>query len=197
MKNTVHKLLFMYFNGWAITHAYLFKKNHPHKCHHISLNELSMYASFGLLKSIQNYKGTSNFAYYSSCYINGELYNAITELHPITDLSKKTRKKGNQSKNTTNRSQITFLRNNEWLFNTYLLDKYEKEKDTFHDRFIYQEIWNTINNLSPLDSKIISYKFNYNFEKQMSNKDIANLLNVSEESIRKKICSISKKLEYL
>ena len=83
------------------------------------------------------------------------------------------------------------------MFNTYLLDKYEKEKDTFHDRFIYQEIWNTINNLSPLDSKIISYKFNYNFEKQMSNKDIANLLNVSEESIRKKICSISKKLEYL
>lgn len=197
MIRQVNKVLFIYYNDWAWEKAYCFKKKHPHKCYHISLNELSVYASIGLIKSIQNYKGTSNFAYYANCYINGELYNAITELHPITTISKKDRKKkiDIEKKNQTKRSEFVLLQNNEWLFNKYLLDQYEKENEKYHDIFTYRELWNKIDSMS--DNKILHYKFNYQFDKQMSNKKISDLFDMSEENVRQKIISISEKLQYL
>jgi RNA polymerase sigma factor (sigma-70 family) len=197
MKTYIHKILFFYYNDWSWLKAYNFKKKHPYKCFHISLEELSIYASIGLLKSIRNYKGTSEFTQYATFYIDSELYNAITILHPITSIPKKIRKKQKNietyNKNNTNDKEgVILMHNNEWLLNKYLLDQYEETKMEIHDKFTYKEIWMKIDTttLDPIAKSILRYKFNYIFEKRRSNRVISNMLDISEETIRNKIHSI-------
>lgn len=191
MKTQVHKILFYYYNEWACNKAYYFKRSHPYKCMHISVNELSGYASIGLIKSIKNYNGINDFTKYATFYVEGELYNGITDLHPISIISKKNRKK---KQTNTNNSTITFIGNAEWLLNKYILEQYEENEIKFHDKFIYNEFWSKIyqlNQIEPITKMILHYKFFNDFEKRRSNRDISHLVHMSEESIRQKLRTIT------
>ena len=205
MKNKIHNIIFVYYNDWSWSKAYYFKKKHPYKCHHIPLNELSIYASLGLLKSIRNYKGTSEFTQYATFYIESELYNAITNLHPITPISKRIRKKQKNMETYTYNNDynppVILINNNEWLLNKYLLERYEETKMENHDKYTYSELWSKIHNLEldSLTKTILHYKFTHIFEKKRTNNEISNMLDISEETVRQKLYSVkidSKFMDY-
>ena len=65
------------------------------------------------------------------------------------------------------------------MLNT-ILDKHEKYEK-------YKIIWNKINNLDSFTIKILSLKYDFEFNKLRSNKNISNLMCCSEENIRKSI----------
>ena len=201
MKRKIHQILFVYYNDWSWSHAYYFKKKHPYKCFHISLNELSVYASIGLLKSIENFKGTSKFTQYAKFYIYSEFYTAITELHPITPISKQIRRqrKYNNNNNNTERmiqpyvstnTQPILLNNNEWLLNKHLLERYEEMEVQKQNEYRRNEIWEKINQMDPTIKTILQYKITYDFEKKRSNNEISEMLSISEENVRQKINSV-------
>jgi len=194
MKNKIHKILFFYYNDWSWSKACYFKKKHPHKCHHIPLNELSIYASLGLLKSIRNYKGTSEFTQYATFYIKSELYNAITILHPITPISKRIRKKQKNIEPYSNQDNpfVLLMNKKEWLLNKYLLEQYEETKMEIHDKHTYSEMWSKIHGveLDSLTKTVLHYKFSHTFDKKRTNNEISNMLDISEECVRKRLDSV-------
>lgn len=202
MRNKINQVLYVYYDDWSYSKAVEFKKFHRHKCHHISLNELYTYSNLGLIRAIDKYNGKSNFIKYAEIYVKGELYKAITGLHPITSLSK------NERVRKTNITDISALYKRKKLLQTkflgddeWLLEKL-KIKNTFcHDNKLdynynddYQVIWNKINTLKPFEKYLLYTKLNYFFEKQVTNKDIAEKLGYSEEHIRKTIAQSIKKI---
>ena len=189
IREKINNILFFHYNNWASYHAYEFKQKHPYKCIHIPLNELIIYSSIGLYKSIQNYKGTSEFTQYALHYINGELYRAITELHPITTIPKKVRRKQkkNQKIQNNEKCKTILMKDSNWLLNGISTSRFNNEHICFHNYYDYLEVWNKVNTLEPFTKKIIHYKFDFYFNKMKSNKDISSLLDVSEETIRKRL----------
>ena len=190
IREKVNKILFFYYNDWSLSKAYSFKKLHCNKCLHIPLSELSMYASMGLLQSIERYDGTTEFTQYATFYINGELYNAITKLHPITPISKKIRRQKKEI--FVKNPEVFILNDKEWLLNNLSVKRFkeQQEHESFHQYFIYKEAWDKINTLDPFTKRILHYKYNFYFDKIRTNQEISELLCVSNETIRKKIISI-------
>ena len=187
-RQKINKLLFFYYNDWSWSKAYKFKQQHYYKCQHIPLNELSMYSSIGLLRSIQKYKGTSEFSQYATFYIDGELYNAITNLHPITSVSKNLRKK--RKKIFVKNPEVLILRNNDWLLKDLSIKRFEQEMENKENHYYYKEIWNKIDQLDSFTKQILYYKFNFYFDKIRTNIEIAELLCVSDEMIRKTLVNL-------
>ena len=190
IREKINKILFFHYNDWCHSKAYSFKKLHCNKCRHIPLSELSMYASIGLLQSIQKYDGSSEFTQYATFYINGELYNAITKLHPITPISKKVRRQKKEI--CVKNAEVFILRDREWLLKNLSVKRFkeQQEQESFHQYFIYKEAWDKINTLDPFTRRILHYKYNFYFDKIRSNKEISQLLCVSDETIRKALVKL-------
>jgi RNA polymerase sigma factor (sigma-70 family) len=180
-KKKTQQIIYTFYDQWAFTQAYKFKQLHKYKCQHISTIELYSYASIGLYKSIQSYNPKYNFINYANIYIQSELLKGLTDLHPISLISKGNRKKG-YSIVKKEKSKVQYIGNNDWI-----LDKTKKNKVPF-DNIIEMNnninVWETINTLSPFQKSILEYKYNFYFEKIRSNKEIAELMSCSEEWIR-------------
>ena len=177
MRVKINRYIYIYYDHWSYMKAYNFKYFHKHKCRHISVNELYTYASIGLMQSIEKYNGNNYFSQYADIYIKGKLYDAITELHPITNIPKKERVKKN-----INRSIIYNNLNKEWQ-----IDKVENKENILYS--ILQKnnnkiMWDKIYKLSPFKKRIISYKFNSAFDIIRTNKEISKLMFCSEEHVR-------------
>jgi RNA polymerase sigma factor (sigma-70 family) len=192
-KKKTQYIIYTFYDQWAFTQAYKFKQLHKYKCQHISTTELYNYASIGLYKSIQYYNPNYNFINYANIYIQSELLKGLTDLYPISSISKSNRKKG-YSIVKKEKSKVQYIGNNDWV-----LDKTKKNNVPLDDMLKmndYFNIWETINTLSPFQKKILQYKYNFYFEKIRSNKDIAELMSCSEEwiriNIKKSLLSIDK-----
>ena len=186
--------MYYYYDDWSYYKALKFKKFHQSKCKHIPLIELYSYSSMGLLKAIEKYNGKSNFTKYAENYVNGELYKGLTELYPITTLSKKERiKKQNISDiiflNNKKKLKTTFVGNNERLYeksniknNYYVYKNYWERNYEFYENF-----WEKINLLEPFEKYLIYSKYNYYLENKKSNLYLSKKIGYSEEYIRNKI----------
>lgn len=205
MRDKINQVLYIYYDDWSFLKAKKFKELHKHKCYHISMNELYTYSNMGLIRAIKNYNGRSNFVKYAEIYVKGELYRAITGLHPITSVSKYERLK---KTNITDISSIyhrqkllqtRFLGHDEWLLEKLKIKNvfFEQEDYTKNNYDDYQQLWNKINSLKPFEKYLLRSKFNYFFEKQQTNKDLAEKFGYSEEYIRKTIAKSIKKIIYL
>ena len=73
----LNKILYIYYEKWAINQAYTFKKLHNFKCRQIKIDELQIYSLKGLIDGIKNYNGKSNFLEYIKIYIEGCLFSII------------------------------------------------------------------------------------------------------------------------
>jgi RNA polymerase sigma factor (sigma-70 family) len=187
MKKKIHNILYIFYDQYAFTKAYKFKQFHKYKCNHISTTELYTYASIGLYKSIQNYnpKYKYSFINYANYFIQGELLKGLTELHPISSISKSNRKKGCSSVKKMN-SRVQLVGENNWIWDKMNKDKKEENQpyEYISKMDYYNNIWQKINTLSPFQKRIIYYKYNFFFEKIRSNKEISNLMSCSEEWVR-------------
>jgi RNA polymerase sigma factor (sigma-70 family) len=160
---------------------------------------MANHAHLGLWKAVQHYQGNSSFHHYANFYIQGELYEGLSLLYPICKVSKNERKK---KKHTTEHTMTTYLSrreykrklnthfvgNNEWIFDKYgeglnhrKLLPLEKGQEK---EFLY-ESWKSIHSLSPFQKRVFQLKYNAEWEKIRSNREVALLMACSEEHIRK------------
>jgi len=198
IKNKVKNILYIYYDQLAFTKAYQFKKFHKYKCQHISTLELYSYASFGLYNSIKKYNPEYKYSFvkYADYFIQGELLKAMTNLHPITSISKVNRRKAyNNSieleqqfikKKSSIKSRVQLVGENNWILDKINKDKIEENQPYYLalETFYYENLWKKINNLSSFQKRIFYYKYNFFFEKVRSNKEISFLMSCSEEWVR-------------
>lgn len=184
MREKINIILYEYYKDYALYKAMKFKKFHRHKCEHISLNDLYISSCKGLINSIKKYNGNSYFPKYANIHISSELYSTMTQLHPISPISKKIRMaKKIPLKNT---QKVYYLGEND------LSNKYHNE-DLYNT---YVELWEIIN-MSELDTKIkkmLHYKYNFYFDKIRSNKEVAELMCCSSEHVRMKLSNIGNNI---
>jgi RNA polymerase sigma factor (sigma-70 family) len=187
MRYKVYNILYTFYDQWAFTQAYQFKQLHKYKCQHISTTELYTYASSGLYKSIQKYnpKYKCEFTHYANYFVQGELLKGLTDLHPISSISKTNRKKG-YSDVKKKRSKVQLISENQWILDKIIKDKVHENEphDNVLTMFHYMSLWEKIHELQSFYKKVIYYKYNFFFEKIRTNKEVADLMCCSEEWVR-------------
>ena len=197
----IDQIIYFYYDDWSYYKAISFKKFHYNKCKHISLNELYLYSNMGLVKAIKNYNGKSNFTKYAEFYINGELYKGLTELYPISNISKKERsKKQNISDIHSVRRQqkatTKYIGYDDWLFDKLnIKENYYSYKNYWEYNYEdYEEFWEKTNILPPFEKYLLFSKFDYFLKPKISNLNLANKFDYSEEYIRITIKHAIKKI---
>jgi DNA-directed RNA polymerase specialized sigma subunit len=199
-QQTIKKIIYDNYQIWASIQSKEFKKFYSYKCQHLSYEELKLYSLMGLHKAISCYKPERlkniTFSAYAIIYIRSELLKGITDLYPITSISKYERRKSLFSrKNKTN----ILIPNTSPIyqkicFNKYMLNKYNENKN----HLSYDDLWIKINNdihVTPIIKQIIKLKFSYEFKQIRSNKEISNIIGCSEETIRKYIVTFKNELK--
>ena len=194
-RRKVNKILYLGYERWAIKKALEFKKLHPYKCSRIPENELILYAKYGLYRSVMNYNGKNNFVNYSSIYIQGELRKALTDSYSLSILPKRIRMSSKEGLNETEKENYKNLLNIEtrkdvsFWYNKKIDYDMLKKHDTMYN---YRLLWDKINELDPFTKRCIYLKYNYQFDKIRSNKQVSLLMCCSEENIRTKLKNINK-----
>jgi RNA polymerase sigma factor (sigma-70 family) len=196
-RTKIQNILYKYYEQWAFTQAYKFKQLHTYKCKHISTLELNNYASLGLYKSLLKYNPSYKYPFikYADIYIHSELINGLTELHPISSITKYERKKGyGQNKKYIKNTQ--WVGENEWIYDKIIKDKINEnypQNDLFV-KHLYMSLWLKINEFDSFQKRITLLKYNFFFEKIKSNKEVAELMGCSEEWVRQNIKLVLSKL---
>lgn len=195
IRNKVNKVLYLGYEKWAIKKALEFKELHTYKCSRIPKKELILYAKYGLYRSVMNYNGKKNFVNYSNIYIQGELRRALTDSYSLSILPKRIRMSSKEGLNETEKEHYKNLLNvetrNDVSFWYNKKKNYDmlKEHDTMYK---YKILWDKINKLDPFTKRCIYLKYNYQFDKIRSNKQVSLLMCCSEEHIRTKFKNINK-----
>jgi ribosomal protein S24E len=188
MREKVNTILFTHYSNYAINKAIKFKKFHHQKCRHIDQEELNICAQVGLINSIKKYNGNHQFTKYSDIYISSELYKAMTQLYPISKISKKVRmskKLGGEEQE----KKTHYLGSNHFVLDNRNMNNISIEK--------CENLWEIIN-MSSLDSntkRAIYYKYNYCFDKIRSNKEVSEMMSFSEEYVRTKLSNIKYEID--
>ena len=178
-KNLIESVLYKHYEKWAIEIGSKFKKLHYYKCKHIPYYEISIYSQKGLLNAIKCYSPTKEstmFHLFAIHHIRGQLYRGMTDLSPITNVSKK---------KLLNRGTIyqKAAHNNDMLKQKMISDNNNGYKN--------KELWEYIEETcDPFTRRCITYKFDYDFNKIRSNLEVSRLMECSEETVRKAIFEI-------
>lgn len=210
MTNQIKTKIFYRYSGWALYQAILFKKFHKHKTRNIALKDLTMYSQIGLYKAVKKYHGKYPFHPHVNIYIQGELFKGLTDLHPITSVSKKERRSSLKKKMeevVLKNGTMSDLGKKKWVYKRNLDSRFVgKEEEWMFDKLgrhggyennysvgkeswwvemsVYQPIWQKIETLEPMKKRIFHLKYSHDFDKIRSNREIASLMGCSEEYIR-------------
>ena len=193
-RDQVNKILYRSYEKFAVAKAYEFKNTHIFKCKNIDKDELVLSSKVGLYKAIQRYNGNHSLIGFSEIYIKGELLKTLTSHFSMSILPKRLRMKN--KKNFTKEEMIHYKNNFQpkWM-DTFDMDGLSSNQPTTIDRVIekeekdmyYRELWDRIHELNPFTKRIFFLKYDYYFHPIRSNKDIGELMCVSEEMVRKTI----------
>lgn len=192
IRKKINNILFIYYKKWAIVQAFQFKQLHKHKCQNIQYNECAMFALAGLYKSIQKYNGKHAFVVYAYMHIKGELYKGMTEQQPINILPKSYLRKKHSAEETKKIHNV-YMKPIYIGFDDYKLYKNGQSAnknvllETIETKERLVRTWEKINQLTAVQRRIFHYKYSYDFDKVRTNKDVAELMECSEEWIRRNI----------
>ncbi len=193
-RKKLNKILFLGYENFAKKKAYEFKKNNYYKCSRIPTNELINYAKCGLYRSTLNYNGYSNFSNYAILYINFELKQALTDSYSLSILPKKIRVSSKANMSEIEKENYKKLLNVETRSNpSFLYDnKQETPIDIHNKRQNNYDLWIKINKLDSFTKRCFHLKYSYDFKEIRSNKEIAELMCCSTETIRKKFTTVQR-----
>ena len=181
MREQISQILFTKYRTWTIHQAYVFKRYHRYKCRNIIIEDLILYSLEGLQIAVNKYDGSSYFHTYANKYILWQLYQGLTDLQPITILSKSIRKR---SLKTENRNQYKKLLNTQFIgFKDYWIFEKKQELTSFQKERNVDELWEKID-LDSFSKRVFQYKYDVFFNKIRSNREISELMCCSEETIR-------------
>lgn len=193
-KKFIHNTLYKSYEKLAIKKACEFKNFHYYKCKNIYEDELILYAKVGLWKSIINFKGYAPLERYCDIYIKHELNECLNDKYSLSILPKSIRSKSKRNMTDIEKKnynslltvsnecwhfQYTDLKMDNILFNEYFADK-----------------WHFINTSMDMSTKIILYlKYDFYFNKKMTNKQISDIIHFSEEYVRLKNIKFLKSMK--
>ncbi len=188
-RKILNKMLFLGYEKWAEKQAYEFKKKNYYKCGRIPTHELINYAKCGLYRCTLNYNGRSNFTNYARVYVHYELQQALTDSYSLSILPKKMRVSSKANMTEIEKEDYKKLLHVETRSNpSFLYDnKQETPIDVYNRHENNYELWVKINELDPFTKRCLHLKYSYNFEQIRSNKEVANMMCCSAETIRKKL----------
>ena len=191
MKHTIERLLFAHYTPLVYRECQDFVSFHRFKTKLLDKSDLTHYGLIGLYHATRKYNGRSNFYKYARVYIRGSLYKGLTKHYPISKIPPKKRKESKSKKFDSYDNDDT----DSWFDNVYL-GNYEgqfsmasKETTAKTDYSREIELWNTIHNhQNPFVRRIMEEKFDVDFSKKRSNKEVAKMEGKSEEWVRRNVC---------
>jgi hypothetical protein len=192
----IEKYVFKNYLPLAYSETMNFINFHKYKTKFIHNDDLYFYGLIGLYHATRKYNGKSNFYKYAQTYINGSLYKCLTVNYP---LSKKTRNE--------RRKKQKYIFGYDEIFkddNNYYLGKRDFVKNTNiykKDFTPFENVWTKIMLSENFrDKMIMKDKFDIEFNKLKSNKELSVKYKCSEETIRKtvfrRINNVTKNNEY-
>lgn len=162
-----------------------FMKFHKYKTKLIIKDDLYFYSLIGLYHATRKYNGKSNFYKYAQTYIKGSIYDCLTINYPIT---KKTRNERRKKQNYVFGYNEIFKDDK-----NYYLGKKDFIKNTNNykkDFTPFTNVWHKIMKRDIFrDKSIMKDKFDIEFNKLKSNKELSLKYQCSEETIRKIVFS--------
>jgi len=214
-RQSVQNLLYVSHEKWAIKKAKEFKQLHHYKCRDISTDELVLTSRIGLLKSSKKYDGRSAFVRFSEIYVKSELLRTLTMRLSITNcISTRDRLKSKNTPTNVTRvvemldrlvpSETTTPEENQktsefyksvWQFVDTLRRTPDAKRKEFEDSSSAAEEGFRREHVGRIDAftkRIIWLKYDYEFKVQRSNRQIAELMCCSEETVRKSVVKYCK-----
>lgn len=198
-RTTINLILYNAYEKWAIKKAIDFKNLHKYKCSNIKTEELIFYSKIGLFKSIKKYNGKYNLINYSSIYVNSELLKLVTEKHSLSTLPKSYRGKNKSSFSEKELIDYQFLLNKNmasqykyWKTDSIFVNNEDFANNIIQKHHDVEKLKILISELTPFSRRILFLKYDFNGYKIRSNKNISELLDCSEETIRKNINQIKQ-----
>jgi len=185
VKTLVGEVLYQSYEGWAVGIGTMFRRQHYYRCKHIPPDEMGTYARRGLLQAIRCYRPTrptSMFHLFAYHHVRGELYRGMTELGPISPLTKKERRRRGVARALETEATLPTSYSQEWLAN--LADPLNPSPPSpAPSAALWEHIYDTVD---PFTCRCLVYKFDYDFNVVRSNLEVARLMMCSEETVRQR-----------
>ena len=202
MREVIDKILFDNYKNWAAKKAIQFKNSHKYICRNSKTDDFLSCAYFGLYKGIKRFNGNDTFVKYIEFYIKCELQKCMSKSIPINALPKtyfKQKKTWQEYAKlySVHLNPIHIGFDNHFMENTQYNDIYSNGNRWMRveEDFIYQKkIWEKINQLPEFQMKIMQRKYSVCFETLYTNREIAESMNCSAQTIGVNIKNIRNKL---
>jgi RNA polymerase sigma factor (sigma-70 family) len=202
MREQINTILFNSYKDWTRTKAIQFKLSHKNTCNHIKEDEMISYALSGLYQGIKRYNGNNTFITYVDYYIKHQLQQCTRQLLPINALPKTylRKKKTRQEYNKLNNVYLKpiYIGMDHYLMENTIYNSIYSNKnywfETEDDVKMKIKLWKKIQELPPFQMRIMYYKYSTDFEKLRSNREIAEIMEYSTQTIRVNLLDIKNKL---
>ncbi len=181
-RESLQNLLYVTHEKWAKKQAIEFKKLHYYKCRNLSIEDLDFSAKIGLLKSSKKYDGSTAFAYFSNIYVKSELLRTMTIHLSITScISPKDRMRSANNTSTFAPTPI-IVRHDRHTVSAI----FQPQMEIQHKEF-YRSVWEQIESFDAFTKYAIRTKYTYDFKVCKSNRQVADAMCCSEETVRKAV----------
>lgn len=189
-KTSVQKLLYKTHEKWAIKKAVEFKQLHRYKCADISTDEVVLCAKMGLFRSSRNYNGSTGFTKYADIYVKSELLRFMSARIATNVLYITSKTDPNKSGPPKYQAMLDRIESHpELASNPADTSRQHKQYMSMCDY-----MWQHINKQDAFTWRVFCYKYDYDFTQIRSNKQVAELMCCSEETVRKTVKQENEKL---
>jgi len=178
-RESIQNLLYVTHEKWALKKAIEFKQLHYYKCRDLSIEDLAFSGKIGLLKSSKIYDGRTAFAYFSEIYVKSELLRTMTKHLSITAcISSKDRM---AAKRVTYHYPIIIRHDRNTISAIF-----QPQMEIQHKEF-YRSVWEQMESFDAFTKCVIRTKYTHDFKVSKSNRQVADAMCCSEETVRKSI----------
>jgi len=150
----------------------------------VSLHDLRQYALLGLCRASTTYDGRTSFANYSKKFILGFLHQGVTVLEPLSPRTKEERLSG---------KKLPVI-----IWETNVVDWHpdlRKSSTNIYSNEI-EYIKNVINKQTPFEKQMFYYRYSSETLKKIRKiSEVSQLLSISDETFRKKMNTLLKKID--
>ena len=160
---SVQSLLYNSHEKWAIKQAQEFKSRF-NSCKNIPTKDLVLSSKLGLLKSLQKYNGASQFAKFTEIYVKSELIRTLKQ---------------------HSKSIAVVLEEPEEVESAH-----DSAPSSNNNEF-FQKAWAYVNTFDAFTKRVVQIKYDHEFSFKSSNRQIAEIMCCSEETVRKAVAKFS------
>jgi hypothetical protein len=161
---SVQSLLYTSHENWAIKQAREFKCRFQ-SCKNIPTKDFILSSKLGLLKSLRKYNGATPFVRFSEIYVKSELIRTL-KLHSKSNV-------------------IATIENPETI------ESSQESAPSSSNTDFYETAWSYVNTFDAFTVRVLHLKYDPEFAVKSSNRQIANIMCCSEETVRKSVAKFS------